>query len=74
MIKLSMRYSDLRFGNRNSSGAGPVKTYFLTPEELEEVHRKYGPPRRRRKRSFYDIYTKTKPMKGGESSESSASV
>lgn len=74
MIKLTMRYGDLRFGNRNSSGAGPVKTYFLTPEELAEVHRKYGPPRRRKKKSFYDLYTKTKPMKGGESNESSASV
>lgn len=74
MIKLTMRYGDLRFGTRNSSGPGPVKTYFLTPEELAEVHRKYGPPRRRKKKSFYDLYTKTKPMKGGESSESSASV
>jgi len=47
MIKLTMRYGDLRFGTRNSSGAGPVKTYFLTPEELAEIHRKYGPPRRK---------------------------
>ena len=60
MIKLSMRHGDLRFGTRKSSGPGPVKTYFLTPEELAEVHRKYGPPRRRKKRPFYDLYTKTK--------------
>lgn len=63
MIRLTMRYGDLRFGNRNSSGPGPVKTYFLTPEELAEVHRKYGPPRKRKKKSFYDLHTKTKPKK-----------
>jgi len=63
VIRLTMRYGDLRFGNRNSSGPGPVKTYFLTPEELAEIHRKYGPPRRRKKKSFYDLYTKTKPKK-----------
>ena len=68
MIKLSMRHGDLRFGNRNSSGPGPVKTYYLSAEELAEVHRKYGPPRRRKKKSFYDLYALTKkPKKGGDS-------
>ncbi len=29
--------------------AGPVKTYKLTDEELHEVWRKYGPPKKSRK-------------------------
>lgn len=31
------------------AAAGPVKTYKLTDEELQEVWRKYGPPKKKAK-------------------------
>lgn len=46
-----LEHNEVRFPKHEESQSGPVVTYKLSPEELEDVIKKYGPPNRKRNKT-----------------------